>query len=381
MRWSLKVGEVSGIDIKIHVTFLLIVIWAAAQGMSGMGGIRGALFAAVSIILLFVCITLHELGHSLVARRLGIRVRDITLLPIGGLARLESLPQKPLHEILIAIAGPAVNFAVVVGLGLVLALIRSNGQPFSLRYLSYALIGPRSFLSLLVYLLAANLILGLFNLIPAFPMDGGRVLRAFLAMWTSYPRATHIAARVGQLMAVGLVLLGLSPLGSFSMVLVALFVLTGASFENQMVQARAVLDELRVRHALPMQTVRPVAAEDTLAGVMGLDFHNHRRDFPVVQGNVLVGILSRDDLLASIRHRGGHARVAEAMRSEFPTVSPQDPLLRAQQLIAQTGLSALPVFDQGHFLGLISLEDINRFLPFPLLYSSVLHMEKPLKMG
>lgn len=360
MRWSFKIGQVSGIDIKIHLTFIFIIIWAAARGASDMGGIGGALYAAVSILLLFVCITLHELGHSLVAGRLGIRVKDITLLPIGGLARLEKMPQKPLHELLIALAGPAVNFTFVVGLGVVLALIgRAGGLP-NPRYLLYMLDRPRSLLSLLVYLLAANLILGLFNLIPAFPMDGGRVLRALLAMWTSYPRATRIAARVGQLIALGLVLLGLSSVGSFMLVLVALFVFTGASFEDQAVQARSMLNGLSVRHALPTQRLRPVAAEDSLAHVVELGLNTRQRDFPVLRDGALVGIVSRDDASAAIQSGQGLARVEEVMRREFPKVSPDSPLLEGQALIAQTGLSVLPVFDRDHFLGLISLEDINR---------------------
>lgn len=360
MKWSLKIAEVNGIDIKIHVTFILVVIWAAAQGASGLGGMRGALFAAISILLLFVCVTLHELGHSLVARRLGIGVKDITLLPIGGVAQLETMPERPLYELLIALAGPAVNFLLALGLVLALAFAGSAGYMLSLGYLSHVLLGPRSLLSLIVYLLVANLVLGLFNLIPAFPMDGGRVLRALLALWTSYSRATRIAARVGQLTAVGLILLALWPIGNLSLVLVALFVFVGASYEDQAVQARAMLRGLRVRHALPMRRVHAVAPQDTLADVMERSFHTRQHDFPVVQQGVLVGILSRQDLLAAIRNRGGYVRVEQAMQREFSRVSPEDLLLRAQQLIAQTGLSALPVFDQGFFVGLISLEDINR---------------------
>jgi Zn-dependent protease/CBS domain-containing protein len=360
MKWSFKLGAVHGIDIKIHATFVLIIIWAAAQGASGLGGVRGALFASVSILLLFVCVTLHELGHSLAARRLGIGVKDITLLPIGGIAQLETMPERPLHELMIALAGPAVNFVLVMGLGLALALLGGAGVLLNLRYLSHLLLGPRSLLSLVVYLLGANLILGLFNLIPAFPMDGGRVLRALLAMWTSYPRATRIAARVGQLMAVGLALVGLTRLGSISLVLVALFVFTGASYEDQAVQARAMVQGLRVRHALPMRALRAVAAEDKLADVLEMSYRTQQQDFPVVREGVLVGVLSRGDLLATIQTGGGYVHVEEAMERDFPVVSPDDLLLRAQQLIAQTGLSALPVFDRGFFLGLISLEDINR---------------------
>jgi Zn-dependent protease/predicted transcriptional regulator len=358
----LKIGAISGIDIRIHFTFLFLLLWALAQGTGdlGAGGAAGALYALVSLLLVFACITLHELGHSLAARRLGIQVRNITLLPIGGIAQLESLPEKPLHELVIALAGPAVNFLLALVLGLALGLLGGASLFLDLGRLSYVLAGERSLLSLTVYLLAANLILGLFNLIPAFPMDGGRVLRAFLAMWTTFPRATLIAARVGQAMAVALLLLSFTRLGGLSLVLVALFVFTGASFEEQAVRARARLDGLRVRHALPMQTTRAVAAEDTLARVLELGFPNHQQHFPVLRGGVLVGILSRDDLMVAIQHGGGFAPVAQAMQREFPTISPDDPLLRAQQLIVKTGLRALPVLDRGHFLGFISLEDLRR---------------------
>ncbi len=338
-----------------------MVLWAATQGAAASSGLRNALFATVSILLLFACVTLHELGHSLAARRFNIGVRNITLLPIGGIAQLESLPEKPRHELLIALAGPAVNFALALGIGLTLALVGGASLFFNISSLPQLLAGPRGPLSLIVYLLVANLVLGLFNLIPAFPMDGGRVLRALLATWTSYPRATRIAARVGQLIAVGLILLALSPIGGISLVLVGLFVFTGASFENKAAQTRATLRGLRVRHALSVQTSRAVAPEDTLSDVMQhMSLRGHQQDFPVAQGGVLVGILSRGDLLAAIRNSGGHSHVAQAMRREFPVVTPDDHLLQAQQLITQTGLGALPVFDHGHFLGLISLEDINR---------------------
>ncbi len=360
MKWSFKLGAVSGIDIRIHFTFVFVVIWAAVQGVSGLGGIRGALFAAVSILLLFVCITLHELGHSLVARRLGVRVKDITLLPIGGVAQLETLPERPLHELLIALAGPAVNIAIAAGLALIVLPLGSTAALLNPGYLSYLLLGSRSLLALLIYLLGANLILALFNLIPAFPMDGGRVLRALLAMWTSYPRATRIATRVGQLMAVGLALLAFSSFGSISLVLVALFVFTGASYENQIVQARAAIRRLRVRHALPTHPIYTVATEDALTKVLEMSYRTYQYAFPVVQDGMLVGILSRDDLLAAFQRGDRDMQVAHVMQREFPAVSPDDMLLKAQQLIAQADVIALPVFDQGYFLGLISLEDINR---------------------
>jgi len=360
MRWSFKIGGVSGIDIRIHFTFVFILIWAVMQGSSGRGGIRSVLFAVLSTLLLFACVTLHELGHGLAAKRFGIRVRDITLLPIGGVARLESLPEKPLQELIIATAGPAINFSLAIALGLVLVAAGGAGLMLGPAYGLRLMHMPASPVSLLVYLLAANLLLGLFNLIPAFPMDGGRVLRALLALWTSYPRATRIAARVGQVLAVGLVLLAMTPVGNLSLVLIALFVFTGASLEDQAVQARAMLGGLRVRHALPTRVLRAVGPEAALVSVLELSIRTQQRDFPVVRDGTLVGILTRDDLLAEIRRAGEYARVEDAMQREFHKVSPDDPLLQAQQLIAQTGLGALPVFDRGHLVGLISLEDINR---------------------
>jgi Zn-dependent protease/CBS domain-containing protein len=360
LKWSLKIGTIGGIDIKIHFTFVFIVLWAAAQGASDMGGMRGAAFATVSILLLFVCVTLHELGHSLMARRLGVRVKDITLLPIGGVARLETMPEKPSHELLIAAVGPLVNFVIALGLGLALLFLMGARLFFNPSHLARLLLGPDSFLSLVVYLLSANLVLGVFNLIPAFPMDGGRMVRAFLAIWTSYPRATRIAARIGQVMAVGLALLAFSPFGNISLVLVALFVFTGASYEDQMVQSRAALRELLVRHALPLRPVYAVAPEDTLASVMETGHYAGQYDFPVVRERILEGILARNDLLAALRQAGGTTRVEQTMRRDFPRVLFDDPLQQAQQLIAQSGLTALPVFDQARFLGLITQEDINR---------------------
>jgi Zn-dependent protease/CBS domain-containing protein len=360
MKWSLKIGTVGGIDIKIHFTFIFIVLWAAAQGASDAGGMRGAAYATISVLLLFLCVTLHELGHSLMARQLGVRVRDITLLPIGGVARLEAMPEKPSHELLIAAVGPAVNFVIALGLSLALLLVMGARLFFNPGHLVRLLLGPDSFLSLVVYLLSANLVLGIFNLIPAFPMDGGRMVRAFLAVWTSYPRATRIAARIGQVMAVGLALLAFSPFGNISLVLVALFVFTGASYEDQMVQSRAALRELLVRHALPLRPVYAVAPEDTLSSVMEMGHNAGQYDFPVVRERMLEGILARNDLLTALRQVGGATRVEQTMRRDFPRVSHDDPLLHAQQLIAQSGLTALPVFDQARFLGLITLEDINR---------------------
>ena len=194
MSWSIRLFRVQGIDVKVHLTLVLILIWAAYRWSGSTGaGIQGALFGVVATLLLFAAVTLHELGHSFQALKYGVKVRDITLLPMGGLARMEEMPEKPKQELAIALAGPLVNFAIaalLIGLGVLLQTQAVLTLPELYRSL-----GEANWAGLLAYLTSANLMLGLFNLIPAFPMDGGRVLRALLAMKLDYDKATAIAAR------------------------------------------------------------------------------------------------------------------------------------------------------------------------------------------
>jgi len=188
MRWSWKLGEVAGIGIFVHVTFLMLVGWVALSHWIVERSLAAAVGGAIFILALFGCVVLHELGHALTAKRYGVRTRDITLYPIGGMARLERIPEVPQQEALIALAGPAVN--VVIAAGLWLALSAAGGVT-PLAELDVTK-GP-----FLERLLLVNLFLAGFNLIPAFPMDGGRVLRALLATRLSYVRATELAAGVG----------------------------------------------------------------------------------------------------------------------------------------------------------------------------------------
>ena len=226
MRWSLSVGRVSGIRVELHATFLLFIGWIAAErGL--LAGRPGPALAAVTLMLLvFACVVLHELGHALVARRFGVATRDIVLLPIGGVARLERLPDRPRQELLVALAGPAVNLAVAALLVPLVALVRASAAPA----------GPLG--DLLETLLAVNLALVAFNLIPAFPMDGGRVLRALLALRLSHVRATRIASFVGQGAALVLGAAGALALRSWVLGLAALFVFVAAGEERALAQAR-----------------------------------------------------------------------------------------------------------------------------------------------
>ncbi|HUF62321.1 MAG TPA: site-2 protease family protein [Verrucomicrobiales bacterium] len=234
MKHALRLGRWFGVDVFVHWTFLLLVAWVFFEFLSIGAGILGALYALALLAAVFLCVILHELGHSLAARRFGIQTRHITLLPIGGVASLTGMPRRPLHELVIALAGPAVNVLIAVLL-----------TPFAF------LVG-----GIFLHLLIANLILVLFNLIPAFPMDGGRVFRALLAMKLAYVKATAIAARTGQVLAALIAILGLYYLHNPMTLLVAAFVFFAAAAE-----LRAVRHSRYAPAPSPQHGIDPYRAE------------------------------------------------------------------------------------------------------------------------
>jgi Zn-dependent protease len=255
MKWALSLGRIAGIPVYVHATFALLLGWIAFLHWTSSGSLSAVASGLLFIVALFGCVLLHELGHALAARRYGIRTRDITLLPIGGLARLERMPDRPVQELWVALAGPAVNVAIAAVLFLWLVGTRTLVPLESLSVVG----GP-----FVERLLVVNLFLAVFNLIPAFPMDGGRVLRALLAMRIDYVRATRIAATVGQGVALlfGFVGLFANPF----LILIALFVWSGASQESAMVQARSALGGVPVESAMitDFRTLHP--SDPALAG-------------------------------------------------------------------------------------------------------------------
>lgn len=279
MNWSLKLLKVKGIDIKVHLTFVLILIWAAYRWSVSTGeGTQGAIFGIVATLLLFLSVTLHELGHSLQAIKFGVRVKDITLMPMGGLAQLEEIPEEPNKELHIAIAGPLVNFAIaalLIGIG---ALLDARAL-VSLEELQASL-GSVSWSGLLAYLTSANLILGLFNLIPAFPMDGGRVLRALLAKKMDHAKATRVAAQVGQGLAFLMGLWGFMS-GSWTLVLIAIFVWMGAGQESQGAQVKHTLGDATVGQAMT-RSPHVLRVNDSLSKAVELTLSTSQADFPVL---------------------------------------------------------------------------------------------------
>ncbi len=355
MNWSFRVAHVAGIDIKVHITFFLILILGALP-WAGPYGITGALFGVLLILLLFVCVTLHELGHSIVARLFGIPVREIILLPLGGVALLGRNPSKPLHELLIAIAGPLVN-VVIAGILLLAtsASILFGGLDGRVLIDGSAL--RPSLATLLFWLLQANIALVLFNMIPAFPLDGGRVLRAVLAMFMSYQRATRIASFIGQMLAILLGVFGLFG-GNFLLVLVAIFIFFGAGQENIEGQARTVLTTLRVgdaynKHALTL------SIGDRVSKVVDYILTSYQPDFAVLQGSSLIGIVTREDVLRALSTSTQDAYVTMIMQREIARVEAAASLDDVRQVMADQRVRVVAVYDGPVYLGLISIEDIS----------------------
>jgi Zn-dependent protease/CBS domain-containing protein len=359
MNWSLKLLKVKGIDIKVHLTFVLILIWAAYRWSVSTGeGVQGAVFGIVATLLLFLSVTLHELGHSFQALKYGVKVRDITLMPMGGLAQMEEIPEDPNKELRIALAGPLVNFgiaALLIGIGALLdarALLPLNEL--------YASLGSVSWSGLLVYLTTANLILGLFNLVPAFPMDGGRVLRALLAKKMNHAKATKIAAQIGQGFALMMGLWGFMS-GSWTLVIIAIFVWMGAGQENQGAQVKHTLGETTVGQVMT-RSPHTLKVNDPLSKAVELTLSTSQSDFPVLEwgSNRVAGLISETDLLRGLQSLGEGAAAREVMRTRVAFANPDEPLHAAQQKMLAGRTRALPVLNpEGELLGLLTADDIN----------------------
>jgi len=352
MKWSWKLGSVAGIGIFVHWTFLILPPFIVAMEISNGGTTRDALEAMVLVAAVFGCIVLHELGHALTARQFGIGTRDITLLPIGGVARLERMPEDPWQEFLVAIAGPAVNVVIAVGLAVFLAVTGTLTQIWNVSFIG----GP-----FLFQLLAINLFLVLFNLIPAFPMDGGRVLRALLAKATgNYVRATQTAATVGQVLAILFGIVGLFGSQPF-LIFIALFVYMGAQEESHMVQMRSVISGVPVRAAM-MTNFRTLAPHDPLSRAADELLAGAQQDFPVVDAGRVVGLLERKALVKALAERPHDSPVSAVMQADCRTVEDNEMLQATFERMQERGCRTLPVVRGGQLVGLVTLENVGELL-------------------
>lgn len=350
MKWQWKLGRFAGIDVFVHATFVLLVGWVGYNYWLQTQEWSKVFIGILFIFALFVCVILHEYGHALTARKYGIRTRDITLYPIGGVARLERMPDRPIEELWVALAGPAVNL-VIAGILVAYLLLTDSLSPITSLGLARG--------SFLERLMALNVYLALFNLIPAFPMDGGRVLRALLALKLDYVQATQIAAYIGQGIAF---LFGF--IGLFSnpfLIFIALFVWIGAAQEANMVQVRNSLGGIPVTRA--MQTdYHILSPSDTLGRAVELILSGSQQDFPVVENGRVDGILDRDTLISALSTNGQSTAVSEVMHRNLPEIDSHDMVETALTRLQASGSKTLPVTHLGQLVGLITAENITEFL-------------------
>jgi Zn-dependent protease/CBS domain-containing protein len=351
MFWSSKIGTIAGTEIRVHVTFYLFLAWIGIAHYVA-GGARAAADGILFIVLLFACVVAHEFGHIAAARRYGIRTPTVTLLPIGGVASLERIPERPREELVVALAGPAVNVVIAAVLILILG---ATVDPAALARLD----DPAA--SLIARLAAANVFLVLFNLIPAFPMDGGRVLRALLATRLGYAEATRRAAMIGQGLAFALGFLGLfvSPM----LVFVAIFVYLAASAESAMVGLRDATRGQPVADAMVsrFETLGPEATIDQAAALL---LATTQREFPVVDGQRRpLGVLTADDLLRGLREKGPAAPVGSVMRTDLPRAHARSPLDEAMKLVQAGTAPAVAVVDgEDRLVGLLTAENLGEMM-------------------
>jgi Zn-dependent protease/CBS domain-containing protein len=347
MNWSFKIAAVMGIPVRIHFTFLLLLllVFFAGDALIGAGGLSGVVF----VLLVFASVVFHELSHAVVARHYGVNVLDITLLPIGGMARMATPPERPMHEIFIAVAGPIASFLLAFLFWFAADLFSTGVTLSDLSVKS----------GLLAQLASVNLVLGLFNLLPAFPMDGGRILRGLLGLSMSPYKATRIAAGVGQALAVGLFFLGLVWMNIF-LILIALFVYVGAEAEEKQMGLMTALRGATAQTAMSSD-VAVLAPGQSVGDAAGLYCRGFQSDFPVMDGPRLVGLVTQDIVTQSLHLYGPTTRVQEVMARDFPTVLEHTPLTEVLEKINATGYQAIPVLRGPELRGLVTLGQILRF--------------------
>ncbi|MGZ5243938.1 MAG: site-2 protease family protein [Bacteroidia bacterium] len=352
MKGAISLGKILGIKVYIHFTFFFIFVWRAYTAYAEEGqDLNGILFECLIVAAIFVCVLMHEYGHALAARRYGIQTKQIVLLPIGGVAQLERMPKNPTQELVVALAGPLVN--VVLALLLLPVVLLQ----FPLEYFTddqYIDVLLNSFTA---RLLLVNIILVVFNMLPAFPMDGGRVLRALLGFKLSFEKATKIAARIGQVMAVGFIILGFYY--NFFWILIGLFVFFGAEMELRMASRKNMRFGFSIRDALLtnftlLHTSETV--EQALPRVLQSELEN---DFLVEENDQITGVVSREKIIESLPAGEENKQIGEIMQTDIAMVSVNDSLDEVLQSMQLYNTSVLPVYEDEILIGAISHSSIQ----------------------
>ncbi|MGH7711755.1 MAG: site-2 protease family protein [Gemmatimonadaceae bacterium] len=350
MKWSWRIGRIAGIDVDVHATFALLILYVAIVEYQQSRNFVSVAVMIAFVLVVFASVVAHEYGHALTARRYGVATRGITLLPIGGVARLDRLPSKPQQELAIAIAGPVVSAAIVLLLYLVL---RVTGSPIAA---NNANLSGSAFVARVMWV---NVAIVLFNLLPAFPMDGGRILRAALAIKLGPVRATSIAARFGKAFALlfGIVGFYTNPF----LVFIALFVWLGATGEEAQTRVQAALHDVPVER-LMIADVRTLSVNDQLSRAVEHLLAGFQQDFPVIDGDQVVGVLTRADLVKALAQHGDRARVGDHMRREICVTHARESVERAFERLQRDECQTMPVLRDGTLVGVLTLENVGEFV-------------------
>lgn len=349
MRGSFRLTRVLGIDIDIHITFFLLLgLFFLLMGPKGL----------VLIVGIFFFVTIHELCHSLAALHFGIKVKRITLLPIGGVASMQEIPQKPYQELIISLAGPASNVIIVLLFYFPLRMFLGEE---TLMYPLLVITGQAKYtgqFNVLAHIYWINLVLAVFNMIPAFPMDGGRILRALLSYRMTRRNATRIAVRLGHIFALLFAYFGIV-YGHIFLLIIAVFIYIAASGEGMQVMVQETIKKYSVRDVLARDFVH-VTRDTPLSKVLEMTFHTHQEDYAVMEGDHLAGVITRKEVIRGVHIKGKDMLVGDIMRIDIPPVKVTTSLDVVQKLMQKHGTNAMPVERRGHVVGMVTLDDINR---------------------
>lgn len=355
MKGSFSFGKVSGIKISVHWTFLILIAWIVISDLRQGRNFNEITWSILFILSVFVCIVLHELGHAITAKRYKINTKEIVLLPIGGMANLEKLPKIPKQELIIAIVGPVVSLAIAAVLFLVLKI--TKGFPSMDELASIRAINSHNFLFVLMF---TNTTLAVFNLLPAFPMDGGRVLRALLSFKYTRDTATRIAALIGQFMAVVFAFIGI--MYNPFLILIGLFIYFGAQAESQYVQADSILKKYTVKDVL-MNKFSSLKVNDKISDAVDGLLDGQAKDFLIMDDGKVAGTLSRNEIIKALAERGPNMAISEAMSKEVSFLAPDVPLDKVYFTFMQRRNPPLmPVMSDNRLLGVLDSENILEFI-------------------
>ncbi len=354
MKWSLYLGKIQGIGIKVHWTFLLLMVWIfISEIRSGLGWEQGLLSVAF-IVSVFICVVLHELGHALTALRFGCKTKGITLLPIGGVAQMEKIPEKPLQELVMAIAGPLVNIIIATILGIFISL---SMHSFHVQdFLAIEHITLEEFIPMLMLV---NFSLAIFNFTPAFPMDGGRVLRSLLSIKMGRVKATRWAARIGQVLAVGFVVLGL--FYNIWLVIIGIFIFLGAGAESEYEEEKSILEMHQVKDVI-MHHFTVLKKRDTIPQAVKLLLDGQEKEFIVLEDDVYCGIMTEREIIKGLNEFGKNGLVGEYMLRKNFILHPSMNLKDAYIKMSAEGIPICPVQENGKIIGVLNLENIMELL-------------------